>query len=244
MVSGSGFVYKRGGGYFGQDPPTQLWTHPPNFGPSQTPPPLIILWGAFFVNQIEAKALSRFRHPQRVELQLRSLTTGLPTSSDSDVQQRVHRFNMLSKKRPPCEKLPPAHLPPAQRHNRKGHQQTARQGSCDQRKKVWQEPNPGNSQNYKRGGGSRALDPPTCLKTHPPRPPPHCNLILINEAWSGWILFVCGDLWMDAVISWCSLVACCYFLVLSGWMPLCNASSAMVPLGACMHCGPGHSAPT
>ena len=21
----------RGGGYFGQDPPTQLWTHPPNF---------------------------------------------------------------------------------------------------------------------------------------------------------------------------------------------------------------------
>ena len=35
-------------------------THPPR------PPPLIILWGAFFVNQIEAKALSRFRHPQRV----------------------------------------------------------------------------------------------------------------------------------------------------------------------------------
>ena len=34
--------------------------------PTQTPPPLIILWGAFFVNQIEAKALSRFRHPQRV----------------------------------------------------------------------------------------------------------------------------------------------------------------------------------
>ena len=28
---GSGFVYKRGGGYFGQDPPTQLWTHPPDF---------------------------------------------------------------------------------------------------------------------------------------------------------------------------------------------------------------------
>ena len=166
----------RGGGYFGQDPPTQLWTHP------APPPPLIILWGAFFVNQIEAKALSRFRHPQRVELQLSSLTTGLPTSSDRDVQQRVHRFNMLSKKRPPCEKLPPAHLPPAQRHNRKGHQQTARQGSCDQRKKVWQEPNPGNPQNYKRGGGSRALDPPTRVKTHPPRSPPHCNLILINEA--------------------------------------------------------------
>ena len=40
-----------GGGYFGQDPPTQL------------PPPLIILWGAFFANQIEAKALSRVRHP-------------------------------------------------------------------------------------------------------------------------------------------------------------------------------------
>ena len=47
----------------------------------------------------------------------------------------------------------------------------ARQGSCDQRKKVWQEPNPENPQNYK-GGGSRALDPPTRLKTHPPRPPP------------------------------------------------------------------------
>ena len=92
---------------------------------------------------------------------------------------------MLSKKSPPCEKLPPAHLPPAQRHNRKGHQQTARQGSCDQRKKVWQEPNPGNPQKYKREGGSRALDPPTRLKTHPSRPPPHCNLILINEAWGG-----------------------------------------------------------
>ena len=136
----------RGGGTF--------WTRPthPTLDPPRPPPPLIILWGAFFVNQIEAKALSRFRHPQRLELQLSSLTTGLPTSSDSDVQQRVHRFNMLSKKRP-CEKLPPAHLPPAQRHNRKGHQQTARQGSCDQRKKVWQEPNPGNPQNYKRGGG-------------------------------------------------------------------------------------------
>ena len=152
---------RRGGGKFGQDPPTQLWTHP-------DPPPLIILWGAFFVNQIEANALSRVRHPQRVtpktsqyqssnqgslELQLRSLTTGLPTSSDSFVQRRVHSFNMLSKKSPPCEKLPPAHLPPAQRHNRKGHQQTARQGSCDQRKKVWQEPNPGNPRNYKRGEG-------------------------------------------------------------------------------------------
>ena len=39
---GPGFVYKRGGD-FGQDPPTQLLTHP-------DPPPLIILWGAFFVN--------------------------------------------------------------------------------------------------------------------------------------------------------------------------------------------------
>ena len=86
--------------------------------------------------------------------------------------------------RPAVVQLPPAHLPPGQRHNRKGHQQTARQGSCDQRKKVWQEPNPENPHNYKRGGGPRALDPPTRLKTHPPRPPPHCNLILINEAWS------------------------------------------------------------
>ena len=42
------------------DPPTRLLTHP---GP---PPPLINLWGAFFVNQIEAKALSRGRQPQRV----------------------------------------------------------------------------------------------------------------------------------------------------------------------------------
>ena len=79
---------------------------------------------------------------------------------------------MLSKKSPPCKKLPPAHLPPAQRHNRKGHQQTARQGSCDQRKKVWQEPNPENPQNYKRGGVQSfrpthpAEDPPT--QTPPP----------------------------------------------------------------------------
>ena len=35
------------------------------------------------------------------------------------------------------------------------------------------------------GGGSRALDPPTRLKTHPPRPPPpHCKIALINEACS------------------------------------------------------------
>ena len=38
-----------------------------------------------------------------------------------------------------------------------------------------------------RGGGSRASDPPTQLKTHPPRPPPHCKIALINEAWQ-WIL--------------------------------------------------------
>ena len=38
-----------------------FWTRPthPNF----TPPTFIILWGAFFANQIEAKALSRVRHP-------------------------------------------------------------------------------------------------------------------------------------------------------------------------------------
>ena len=176
-------------------PPYEDFTSPHNVDcpvpdPTRPPPPLIILWGAFFVNQIEAKALSRFRHPQRSHT--KNFTTpgfepgifgiavkfldNLPTSSDSVVQQRVHRFNMLSQKSPPCEKLPPAHLPPAQRHNRKGHQQTARQGSCDQRKKVWQEPNPGNPQNYKRGGGSRALDPPTRLKTHPPRTPPPLQL--------------------------------------------------------------------
>ena len=38
-----------------------FWTRPthPNF----TPPTFIILWGAFFANQIAAKALSRGRHP-------------------------------------------------------------------------------------------------------------------------------------------------------------------------------------
>ena len=38
-----------------------FWTRPthPNF----TPPTFIILWGAFFANQIEAKALSRVGHP-------------------------------------------------------------------------------------------------------------------------------------------------------------------------------------
>ena len=44
---------KSGGGGFGQDPPTRLLP----------PPPFIFLWGAFFANQIEAKALSRVRHP-------------------------------------------------------------------------------------------------------------------------------------------------------------------------------------
>ena len=48
----------------------------------------------------------------------------------------------------------------------------ARQGSCDQRKKVWQEPNPENPQNYKKGGVQSfrptypAEDPPT--QTPPP----------------------------------------------------------------------------
>ena len=42
-----------GGGYFGQDPPTQILP----------PPTFIIMWGAFFANQIEAKGLSRVRHP-------------------------------------------------------------------------------------------------------------------------------------------------------------------------------------
>ena len=45
-----------GGGYFGQNPPTRFLTH-------LDPPLFIILWGAFFANQIEAKALSRVRHP-------------------------------------------------------------------------------------------------------------------------------------------------------------------------------------
>ena len=48
-------------------------------------------------------------------------------------------------------------------HNNKAERGT----SNHQRKKGWLEPN-----NYKRGGGSKALDPPTWLKTHPPRPPP------------------------------------------------------------------------
>ena len=45
---------KSGGGVF--------WTRPthPTVAP---PPPFIIMWGAFFANQIEAKALSRVRHP-------------------------------------------------------------------------------------------------------------------------------------------------------------------------------------
>ena len=34
-------------------------THQPEF---HSPPTFIILWGAFFANQIEAKALSRVRH--------------------------------------------------------------------------------------------------------------------------------------------------------------------------------------
>ena len=124
-------LFIRGGGVFWTrpthptlDPPGQLLTH------SEPPPPLIILWGAFFVNQIEAKALSRVGHPQRVthkkipqhqglnqgslELQLSSLTSGLPTSFDSIVQQRVHRFNMLSKKSPPCKNC---HLHTCHLHN-------------------------------------------------------------------------------------------------------------------------------
>ena len=80
--------------------------------------------------------------------------------------------NLASAALPFDQRLCDSHLPPGQRHNRKGHQQTARQGSCDQRKKVWQEPNPENPQNYKRGGVQSfrpthpAEDPPT--QTPPP----------------------------------------------------------------------------
>ena len=47
---------KSGGGF---------WTRPthPTFDPPRPPPPFVILWGAFFANQIEAKALFRVRHP-------------------------------------------------------------------------------------------------------------------------------------------------------------------------------------
>ena len=37
-------------------------THPPDFGPTRTHL-LIVLWGTFFVSQIEAKTLSQVRHP-------------------------------------------------------------------------------------------------------------------------------------------------------------------------------------
>ena len=40
-----------------EDPPARLRPPPP------PTPPLKILWGAFFVSQIEAKALSQDRHP-------------------------------------------------------------------------------------------------------------------------------------------------------------------------------------
>ena len=75
--------------------------------------------------------------------------------------------NFVSAALPFDRRLCDCHVPPAQRHNRKGHQQTARQGSCDQRKKVWQEPNPENPQNYKRGGGVQSFRP-----THPAEDPP------------------------------------------------------------------------
>ena len=48
------------------------------------------------------------------------------------------------------------------------------------------DPNRGNPKKYTRGrgGGSRGLDPPTQLKTHPPgRPAPPCRLILIHAVW-------------------------------------------------------------
>ena len=44
-----GNVYKGGGDILDN-------THPSDFGPTQTSPPLIILWGAFLVSQTEAKA--------------------------------------------------------------------------------------------------------------------------------------------------------------------------------------------
>ena len=44
----------------------------------------------------------------------------------------------------------------------------------------------------------------------------------------GWLLLIAAALWMGAVISWCSLDACCYFLVPSGWLLLIPGALCML----------------
>ena len=56
---------------------------------------------------------------------------------------------------------------PTQGQSGKGHQQTARQSSCEQRKKGWHGPNQGNPRK-KKGGGFQSFRP-----THPDPPPIH-----------------------------------------------------------------------
>ena len=51
----SGICKSRGGD---EAQPPKLWTHQPDFGPTKPPPPLMILWCAFFLSQIDVEALS------------------------------------------------------------------------------------------------------------------------------------------------------------------------------------------
>ena len=64
---------------------------------------------------------------------------------------------------------------PAQCQSGKGHQQTARQGSCEQRKKGWQEPNQ-ETVGIIRGGGVQSFRPTHPAEDPPTQPPPPCNL--------------------------------------------------------------------
>ena len=53
--------------------------------------------------------------------------------------------------------------------------------SVQQGRKVWQDPNPANPQNYQRREGGRALYLPTRLKTHPPGPAPLASSCLKTQ---------------------------------------------------------------
>ena len=125
--------------------PQPLW-QPPGFDYKRRPhpdrpPPLIILWGAFFVTQMEAKALSfgipapkgdtpKLCHYQELNLGLMrwetsTSTTELPSSSDTIAQQMVHRFNMFSQKN--VRQVKSCHLHTCHLHNNKAEKGTSKQ---------------------------------------------------------------------------------------------------------------------
>ena len=171
-------MFIKGGGV-GQNPPTRLWTPDP-------PPRLLQFCGEhFFVRTTEAKALSRVMHPspkrcdtyQKENHQYASHPLMLPYTSSHCLCCSLFRCSLLACSEDPTNTPQPQRdfgMVLAQRQSGRGHQQTARQSSCDQRKKGWQEPNPRNP----RGGPGLYTHPPGWRPTHLDPPPPSATWLL------------------------------------------------------------------